>query len=214
MEEVWGSNPHGSTTIRSQQCDLRFSHGTILIMSQTLEDLREELKTWKGIEIARTSHPVMGNGNPHAEIVFVGEAPGQKEDEQGVPFVGQAGKMLDKLLESIGLKRDDIYITNIVKFRPPDNRDPTTAEKIACAPFLQKELAIIKPKVIAPLGRHAMGYFLPGATIGTAHGNAHVIEGNVTVFPLYHPAAALHNPNLRQTLLDDFKKLSEFLERE
>lgn len=186
-------------------------HATILSMPRTLDDVRTALFAWKGIALTHTANPVMGHGNSHAEIVFVGEAPGQKEDKQGVPFVGHAGKMLDALLQSIGLRREDVYITNIVKFRPPENRDPTPAEKKACAPFLEEELSIIQPRIIAPLGRHAMGHFLPEALIGTAHGNAHVIGENVTVFPLYHPAAALHNPNLRQTLFDDFQKLSEHL---
>ena len=179
-------------------------------MSPTLEDVRETLTQWKEIDIARTSHPVMGHGNPHAEIVFIGEAPGQREDEEGKPFVGQAGKMLDALLASIELRREDIYITNIVKFRPPENRDPTTEEKTACLPFLHMELAIIQPTVIVPLGRHALAAFseLP---ISEAHGKPLILDDGTTMFPLYHPAAALHNPNLRQTLFDDFKALGEFL---
>lgn len=181
-------------------------------MPHTLTDVRDALFAWKEIDIARTSNPVMGYGNPEADMMFVGEAPGQKEDEQGMPFMGQAGKLLDTLLESIQLKRDDVYITNIVKFRPPDNRDPTLAEKKACLPFLEQEIAIIQPHIIIPLGRHALTQFLPNATIGDAHGKAHRIEGNVTVFPLYHPAAALHNPNLRQTLFDDMKNLAAFLQ--
>src|SRR4051812_37920308 len=114
----------------------------------TIDQLKETLKTWKGIEIAKTSNPVPGDGSPTAEIMFIGEAPGQKEDEQGIPFVGQAGKLLDELLASINLKRSDVYITNVVKFRPPENRDPTPEEKAACLPFLKLEIALIKPKVI------------------------------------------------------------------
>lgn len=176
----------------------------------TLDDVRAKLNDWKGIEIAKTANPVMGHGNPKAEIVFVGEAPGQREDEQGIPFVGQAGKLLDELLASINLKREDVYITNVVKFRPPENRDPTPEEKIACLPFLQLELSIIKPKVIAPLGRHALTQFFSKMSISDAHGKPHMM-GDVTVFPIYHPAAALHNPGLRQALFDDFKALDEFL---
>ena len=179
-------------------------------MSPTLEDVRETLTQWKGIAIAKTSRPVMGSGNPRATIVFIGEAPGQREDEEGKPFVGQAGKMLDALLASIKLKREDIYITNIVKFRPPENRDPTAEEKTACLPFLHMELAIIQPTVIVPLGRHALAAFseLP---ISEAHGKPLILDDGTTMFPLYHPAAALHNPNLRQTLFDDFKALGEVL---
>lgn len=177
----------------------------------TLDTLRETLKTWKGIELAKASNPVPGDGNPNAEIMFIGEAPGQKEDEQGKPFVGQAGKLLAELLESIGLKREDIYITNVVKFRPPENRDPTPEEKEACLPFLKLEISLIKPKVIVPLGRHALGTFLPKVNITDAHGKAFKINGEIGIFPLYHPAAALHNPNLRDTLFDDMKKLNEYL---
>ncbi len=176
----------------------------------TLDDVRAKLHTWKGIEIAKTSNPVMGHGNPKSKIVFVGEAPGQKEDEQGIPFVGQAGKLLEELLGTIGLKREDVYITNVVKFRPPENRDPTPEEKEACLPFLQMELSIIKPTVIVPLGRHALTQFFTKMSISDAHGKSHKI-GEQWVFPIYHPAAALHNPGLRQALFDDFTNLGEFL---
>jgi uracil-DNA glycosylase len=178
----------------------------------TLDTIRETLKTWKGIPLAHTANPVPGDGNPKAEIMFIGEAPGQKEDEQGKPFVGQAGKLLSELLESIGLKREDIYITNVVKFRPPENRDPTPEEKEACMPFLKLEIAIIKPKVIVPLGRHALGTFLPKVNITAAHGKPQKITDDIGIFPLYHPAAALHNPHLRETLFEDMRKLKEFLD--
>ena len=178
----------------------------------TLDTVRETLKTWKGIELTKTSNPVPGDGNPKSEIMFIGEAPGQKEDEQGKPFVGQAGKLLEELLNSIGLKREDIYITNVVKFRPPENRDPTPEEKEACMPFLKLEIAIIKPKMIVPLGRHALGTFLPKISITDAHGKPQKVNEQMSIFPLYHPAAALHNPNLRETLFEDMKKLKEFLD--
>lgn len=177
----------------------------------TLTAVHEKLKSWKGIELTKTSNPVMGHGNPNADIVFVGEAPGQREDEQGIPFVGPAGKFLDELLGTIGLKREDVYITNVVKFRPPENRDPTPEEKAACLPFLQMEIAAIKPKVIAPLGRHALTTFFTKMSITDAHGKPQTLGDGVTIFPIYHPAAALHNPNLRQALYDDFKALGEFL---
>jgi DNA polymerase len=180
-------------------------------MAMTLDNLRETLAHWKEIEIAKTSNPVPGDGNPHAEIMFIGEAPGQKEDEQGKPFVGQAGKLLEELLGTIGLKRADVYITNVVKFRPPENRDPTPEEKEACLPFLKAEVAIIKPKVLVPLGRHALTQFFTKKSITEAHGNAFKLTDTMTVFPIYHPAAALHNPGLRQALFDDFKALGEHL---
>lgn len=178
---------------------------------RSLDAVRAELKEWKGIAIARTSNPVPGDGNPHAEIVFIGEAPGAQEDEQGRPFVGNSGKLLAELLASIGLSREDVYITNVVKFRPPDNRDPTEQEKEACMPFLRDELAIIKPRVVVPLGRHALAHFAQGVTIGEAHGRPLASAEDYGVFPMYHPAAALHNPGLRQTLKDDFAALGEYL---
>lgn len=185
-------------------------------MPHTLQEVRDTLSTWKGIEIAKTANPVMGDGSEHAEIIFIGEAPGQDEDEQGKPFVGRAGKLLTELIESIGLKRTDVYITNVVKFRPPENREPTPEEKEACLPFLQMEIAIIKPKVLVPLGRHALTQFFTKLSISDAHGKPHSLKmgeaaAPITIFPIYHPAAALHNPNLRQALFDDFTALGEFL---
>lgn len=183
----------------------------IMMSPATIDGVRTLLQDWKGIEIARQANPVCGDGNPHARMVFVGEAPGKHEDEQGKPFVGQAGKLLDALLASIDLQREDIYITNVVKFRPPDNRDPTQEEKEACLPFLQMELAIIRPEVIVPLGRHALRQFFPKLTISDAHGKAHSV-GDMYIFPLYHPAAALHNPGLRKTLFADMIALKQFLD--
>lgn len=180
-------------------------------MPPTLEDIRETLNAWKGIEIAKTSNPVPGEGNPLSEVVFIGEAPGEQEDKQQRPFVGNAGKFLEELLLSIGLKREDVYITNVVKFRPPENRDPTPEEKEACMPFLQMELAIIRPKVIVPLGRHALLHFFAKLSIGEAHGKPQRLTDGLTIFPIYHPAAALHNPGLRQSLKDDFQALGAFL---
>ena len=183
-------------------------------MPLTLDQLNEKLREWKGIEIAKTSNPVPGDGSATAEIMFIGEAPGQKEDEQGKPFVGQAGKLLSELLASIGLQREDIYITNVVKFRPPENRDPTPEEKEACLPFLKLEIAIIKPRVIVPLGRHALGEFLPKLNITNAHGRPQKVTDGIALFPLYHPAAALHNPGLRETLFEDIQSLKHFLDEQ
>jgi len=181
-------------------------------MPITLEYLQEKLRDWKGCDLAKTSRPVLGEGNPKAKIMFIGEAPGQKEDEQGRPFVGAAGQFLNELLTSIGLKREDVYISNVVKYRPPENRDPTPEEKEQCIPWLMAEMAIIKPKIIVPLGRHALGHFITTESITEAHGKPHAIGNFVTVFPIYHPAAALHNGGLRQTLFDDFAALGKFLE--
>ncbi len=156
---------------------------------------------------------VMGDGDSDADIVFIGEAPGKNEDLQGLPFVGAAGKFLNEMLASIGLERSDAYITNIVKYRPPNNRDPLPEEKEAFWPYLLLQLEIIEPKVIVTLGRHSMEYFLPDAKISQVHGRAvqkKVIlhggkETTWTVLPLYHPAAALYNGGMRQTLIDDFQ---------
>ncbi len=153
---------------------------------------------------------VMGSGNPGASIVIIGEAPGKKEDLEGKPFIGAAGKFLDVMLESAGMNRDDVYITNIVKYRPPNNRDPKPSEKADFWPYLLRQLEIINPKVVITLGRHSMGHFLPKAAIADVHGQPHDIDINgqkLRVVPLYHPAAALYNGSLRQTLIDDFLRV-------
>lgn len=181
-------------------------------MQITLPKLQEQLKTWNGCALSKHANPVLGEGNPNADVMFIGEAPGQKEDELGRPFVGAAGKFLDELIESMGWKRSDVYISNVVKYRPPDNRDPTPEEKEQCMPWLQMEIAIVKPKVIVPLGRHSLGHFYQKMSISNVHGTAQKLTDGVTIFPIYHPAAALHNGNLRQALIDDFAKLKEFLE--
>ncbi len=155
---------------------------------------------------------VFGDGNPDAEIVYIGEAPGKNEDLQGIPFVGAAGKFLDEMLASISLDRKDIYITNIVKYRPPNNRDPLPSEKAAFLPYLQAQLEVIKPKLVATLGRHSMDSLLPGLIISQAHGQPKRYNGQVYL-PLFHPAAALYNGSLRQTLLEDFAKIPLILKK-
>ena len=161
---------------------------------------------------AQATQLVMGDGNPDANIVFIGEAPGQKEDEQGLPFVGAAGKFLNEMLNEAGMERGDVYITNIVKYRPPNNRDPLSEEKADFLPYLLRQLEIIDPKVVITLGRHSMEYFLPNAKISQAHGQAvrkkvlyhDKTEHEWLFIPLYHPAAALYNGSMRQVLIDDF----------
>lgn len=155
---------------------------------------------------------VMGDGNPDADIVFIGEAPGKNEDIQGKPFVGASGKFLSEMLALIDLKREDIYITNIVKYRPPNNRDPLPNEKTAFLPFLHQQIEVIKPKLIITLGRHSMDVLLPGLTISHAHGEPKRYKGQVFL-PLFHPAAALYNGGLRQTLIDDFAKIPLILKK-
>lgn len=166
-------------------------------------------------ELAKqASQLVFGSGNPMSDVVFIGEAPGKKEDETGLPFVGAAGKFLDEMLEMIGLSRSEVYITNIVKYRPPNNRDPLPDEKRAFLPYLQKQLEIIMPKVVVTLGRHAANCFLPELRISTEHGRAKRLklrfganELSIVLLPLFHPAAALYNGSMRQTLIDDFARI-------
>lgn len=155
---------------------------------------------------------VFGDGNPEADIVFVGEAPGKNEDEQGIPFVGAAGKFLNEMLDSIHLKREQIYITNIVKYRPPNNRDPLPEEKAEFLPYLEKQLAVIKPLIVITLGRHSMDSLLPAMKISEAHGKPLRFKGQVYL-PLFHPAAALYNGGLRQTLIDDFQQIPAILNK-
>ncbi len=155
---------------------------------------------------------VMGEGNADADILFIGEAPGAKEDELGRPFVGAAGKFLDEMLASIKLDREDIYISNIVKYRPPGNRDPKPEEIEAFKPYLKKQVEIIEPKLIVFLGRHSMNVFLPELKISEAHGRAYKRDGQVYM-PLYHPAAALYNGGMRKTLLEDFAGIPRLLKK-
>lgn len=159
---------------------------------------------------------VMGDGSLDAQIVFIGEAPGKNEDIQGLPFVGAAGKFLNEMLASVGLSRDDVYVTNIVKYRPPNNRDPLPDEKAAFWPYLARQINIIQPKIIITLGRHSMEYFLPDFKISDVHGQPKRVifgDGKIVILPLFHPAAALYNGGLRQTLIDDFLKVPQVLEQ-
>lgn len=183
------------------------------------EELKKIHEKWFSLckcELKKTAtQPVPGNGNPNTEIVFIGEAPGKSEDEQGKPFVGAAGKFLAEMLESINLKREEIYITNIVKYRPPNNRDPLPEEKDACRDWLLEELNFIKPKLIVFLGRHSMNDFFPLEKISAIHGKLLIKKFNKIetkyFLPLYHPAAALYNGGMRETLSKDFAKIPKFL---
>lgn len=183
-----------------------------------LQKLNEKMHASNTCALKRTAlNPVYGKGSATAEIIFVGEAPGKKEDATGEPFVGAAGKMLSNLLESIGLSRDDIYITNTVKYRPPDNRDPLPEEVVACWPWLEAQVELIDPVLIVPLGRHALERFIPGQKISEAHGKVFTCEvsGLVgrNVLALYHPAAALYNGSLRETLFSDVKQIPALLRK-
>ena len=167
-------------------------------------------------ELKKTAtQAVPGIGSADAEIVFIGEAPGKSENKLGQPFVGVAGKFLNEMLGLINLEREDIYITNIVKYRPPNNRDPLPEEKSACRTWLLEELKIISPKLIIFLGRHAMNNFFPDLQISKAHGKLLIKQfkdmSTKYFFPLYHPAAALYDGSMRETLIEDFKKIPKVL---
>lgn len=179
-----------------------------------LEKIKADILTQKVCPelAAGATQLVFGDGNPAAKLVFIGEAPGKHEDIQGLPFVGAAGKFLNEMLQAIGLKRADVYITNIVKYRPPENRDPYPDEKAEFLPFLRKQLTIIKPKLVITLGRHSMECFLPGLQISQCHGQPKRYKGQVYL-PLFHPAAALYNGAMRQTLIDDFMKIPRILSK-
>ena len=180
---------------------------------QKLEEIRKQMKACKKCSLCGgRKNIVPGDGSFDAEIMFVGEAPGKNEDEQGRPFVGAAGKILASLLENIGLRREDVYITNVVKCRPPMNRDPLPDEIACCADYLQREVEIIKPKIIVLLGRHAMERFLPGLKISVDHGKPKRRSGQV-YFPIYHPAAAIYQRSLVSELERDFKKIPKIIEK-
>lgn len=161
---------------------------------------------------ARRTRAVPGEGPPDAEIMFIGEGPGYHEDQQGRPFVGAAGQFLEQLLGSIGLRRREVFIANVIKCRPPANRDPLPEEISACSGWLDRQLAIVQPKLVVTLGRFSLARFLPGTPISRVHGQAREVGGRL-VLPMYHPAAALHQGSLRRTIEEDFLKVPAYLER-
>jgi DNA polymerase len=171
-----------------------------------LAEVAAEVRVCTKCDLYRnTKNGVPGEGNPSAEVMFIGEGPGYHEDRQGKPFVGPAGSFLNELLASIGLDRTKVFITNVVKHRPPENRDPLPEEIAACAGYLDRQIEAINPRVIVTLGRYSMAKFFPGARISQIHGQAKVVDGRLVV-AMYHPAAALHQAALRQTVVDDFKR--------
>ncbi|MBP8979205.1 uracil-DNA glycosylase [Candidatus Dojkabacteria bacterium] len=179
---------------------------------KTLKDLHEYYAVNNNCGLKETAtQPVYEITPPSSGILFIGEAPGKHEDLQGRPFVGSAGKFLDELLQSIGYTREEVYVSNIVKYRPPSNRDPQDDEKNACRVWLNAELVFVKPKVIVTLGRHALGRFVPGASITASHGQSFEHPTGIPIFAMYHPAAALYNPNLKEDMKKDFKALKKFL---
>ena len=177
-----------------------------------LEKLNNQILKCEKCALCKTrTNVVPGEGSFKAEIMFIGEGPGKKEDEQGRPFIGAAGKLLDKLLAFINLRREDIYIANVVKCRPPQNRDPLPEEVDACRPWLDAQIEIIKPKLIVLLGRHSMDRFLPNQKISIDHGKPKRKNGQV-YYPIYHPAAALYRNGLFEDLQKDFERIPKILE--
>lgn len=181
-----------------------------------LRDLKARMEADKTLPLrSGATQLVFGEGNPDAEIYFLGEAPGYFEDKQGRPFVGLAGKLLDQLIESIGYKRADVYISNVVRFRPPANRDPEPDEIAAFAPYVDEEIRIINPKIIVTLGRFSMGKFLPEARISGVHGRKFRVDfqgRETTIMPMYHPAAALRSTQVMDAIKEDFQKIKDFLD--
>lgn len=182
----------------------------------TLENIRSKVVSCTKCRLSQTrTNAVPGEGNSNADVMFIGEGPGKSEDEKGMPFVGAAGKFLDELLAEIGMKRSDVFITNIVKCRPPGNRDPRDDEIAICWPYLEDQVKLIKPKLIVTLGRHAMNRFLPDLKISQVHGQAKRYKGVGTdrqvYFPMYHPAVALYNGSYREILKEDMRKIPKLL---
>lgn len=181
--------------------------------TMTLEEWNKKMLTCTKCRLCEgRTQVVPGQGNLQAEIVFIGEGPGATEDIQGIPFCGASGKFLDELLDSIHLSRKDVFITNIVKCRPPKNRDPLPDEIDACRPWLDGQLTRLHPKVLCVLGRHSMGKFLPGKKISIVHGKVFRQHDGVYIVPLYHPAVALYNGSMRDVLKKDFQVLKKIIE--
>ena len=179
---------------------------------QELNEIVKEISHCTACILSKTrTQTVPGTGNSKAEIMFVGEAPGFNEDQQGIPFVGRAGNLLIELLSSIEMNRESVYVTNLVKCRPPKNRDPNTQEIDACRKFLEMQILQINPKIIVTLGRHAFSFFFPHTDAKSARGKFMALK-NLTIFPIYHPAAALYNPKLKSVLKQDFRKISAFIQ--
>lgn len=187
--------------------------GIVALEKGGMKELEAQVKTCQLCRLAKTrTNAVPGEGNPGAEVMFIGEGPGYHEDRQGRPFVGQAGQFLNELLGIAGLDRESVYIANVVKCRPPSNRDPNPDEIAACAPYLERQIGIIKPRMIVTLGRFSMARFFPGERISQIHGTARLVDGTLCV-AMYHPAAGLHQASLADIIRADFRKLPVYLEQ-
>lgn len=195
-------------------------------IDQELKKIKDEVINCKKCSLYKTRNlPVIGEGNHQAKILFCGEAPGAQEDKTGRPFCGAAGKILDELLDSVGIKREDVYIANLLKDRPPSNRDPQEEEIEACVPYLERQIEIIKPEVICPLGRYSMEFLMKRfglkekiEPISKIHGKIFELgtvpaKKGLFLIPLYHPAVAIYNPNMKEILKKDFKILEKFKQK-
>ncbi|MBU2545247.1 uracil-DNA glycosylase [Patescibacteria group bacterium] len=192
-----------------------------MINSKNLKDIKDQILNCDKCSLRKLRDeskyfPVVGQGNHNAEIMFIGEAPGLNEAKTGIPFCGASGRILDELLKYVGIKREDVYVTNILKDRPPDNRDPEASEIEVCLPYLKEQIRIIKPKVICTLGRYSMGVIMQqfGLTaeldsISKIHGKEFEKDG-IKILPLYHPAVAVYNGNMKETLKTDFQILKKY----
>lgn len=189
----------------------------------TIKDLNNDIKICTKCDLYREiKNYVIGDGNIKSKVMFIGEAPGKTEDARGKPFVGKAGKVFEELLRSIELFRTDVYISNCLRCRPPNNREPSEAELFACTPYLDKEIEIIKPKVLCPMGNFAVNFVFKkygiekqkGGGISRLHGSFYKVKNlfdELTVLPLYHPAMAVYNPLMKKILMDDFKKIEKII---
>jgi DNA polymerase len=176
-----------------------------------LTDLYEQIRTCTRCPLAQgRTRAVPGEGPEDAAVLFIGEAPGFHEDKSGRPFVGAAGRFLEELLADIGMQRNEVYIANVIKCRPPGNRAPTATEIEACKSYLDRQIELIQPQIVITLGRFSMARYFPGAKISSIHGKPRKIEG-VLYYPMYHPAAALHQPSLRSAVVEDMKKIPQLL---
>ncbi len=193
--------------------DATVTDSTGVELAETLDQVASLVRNCTDCPLAGgRTNAVPGEGNPQADVMFIGEGPGFQEDRQGRPFVGPAGKLLDGLLASIGTNRESVFIANMVKCRPPDNRDPAPAEMAACTKYLDRQIDLINPKLIVTLGRFAFGRYFPGEGITRARGNLREKDGR-KIFPVLHPAAVLRREELRPTMIEDFKAIAEILER-
>ena len=182
-----------------------------LAVEADIAQLRELISGCTACELCRgTKNAVPGEGPVPAEMMFIGEAPGFHEDQRGLPFIGASGQFLSELLAKIGLERSEVYITNVVKHRPPSNRDPLPDEMAACRPYLDRQIALVNPKIVVTLGRFSMARWFPGGRISQIHGQPKLADGRIIV-PMYHPAAALHQAALKATIEADFLKLPRIL---